>query len=63
MKRTLSAVVIIACLTVGTAHAGSLSDPVVEPEVVMVDAAQTAGHPEMILAALAVMAIILGSSL
>lgn len=63
MKKTLTAVVMLTVLAAGAAYAGSLSDPVVAPEVVMADAVDNASHAEMIIAALAVIAIILGPSL
>lgn len=63
MKKTLTAVAILTVLAAGTAYAGSLSEPIVAPEVVMADAVQSASHVEMILVALTVIAIILGSSL
>lgn len=49
-------------MVAGAAYAGSLSDPVVAPEVVMADTVETASHPEMIIAALAVITIILGAA-
>ena len=63
MKKTLTAVALASLMMAGAAYAGSLSDPVVTPQVVMTEAVQSASHAEMILAAVAVIAIILGSSI
>ncbi|MEQ9175848.1 hypothetical protein [Roseovarius indicus] len=63
MKKTLAAAAIAATLVAGTASAGSLSDPIVTPDVVMVDAQENASNVEGLIAAVAVIAIILGPSL
>lgn len=63
MKKTLAAVAIATAMIAGTASAGSLSDPIVTPDVVMVDAQENASNVEGLIAAIAVIAIILGPSL
>ncbi|MEQ8899320.1 MAG: hypothetical protein RID23_19745 [Roseovarius sp.] len=63
MKKTLAAAAIASLLVAGTAHAGSLSDPIVTPDVVMVDAVDNSSNVEGLIAAVAVIAIILGPSL
>ena len=63
MKKTLAAAAIAATLVAGPASAGSLSDPIVTPDVVMVDAQENASNVEGLIAAVAVIAIILGPSL
>jgi len=46
----------------GTAYAGSLSDPIVAPDVIAADTIQSASHVETIIAALAIITIILGAA-
>ena len=62
MKKTLAAAAIAALLAAGTAHAGSLNDTVITPDVVMVDAVDNSSNVEGLIAAVAVTAIILGPS-
>ena len=62
MKKTLATVAFASILAASTAYAGSLSDPIVAPEVVMADAVESASHVEMIIAALAVILIIVGAA-
>ena len=63
MKKTLATVALASILVAGsTAYAGSLSDPIVAPEVIMADTVESASHVEMIIAALAVILIILGAA-
>lgn len=62
MKNTLAIFALASILMAGAAWAGSLSDPIVAPEVVAADAVQSAASFEGILAALAVIAIILGAA-
>ncbi len=61
MKTILTAVTFVAILG-GAAYATGLTDPIVEPEVVVADAVQSSDDVLMILAAVAVIAIILGAS-
>lgn len=63
MQKTLAAAAITALLVAGPAQAGSLSDPVVTPDVVMVDAVDNSSNVEGLIAAVAVITIILGPSL
>ncbi|GAB4284640.1 MAG: hypothetical protein Kow0058_03820 [Roseovarius sp.] len=65
VKKTIAIFAVASILIAGAAiaaHAGSLSDPVVTPEVVAADTVATASHPEMIVAALAIIVIILGTA-
>jgi len=66
VKKTLAIVAIASFLAVGLfagmADAGSLADPIVEPEIVMADTVQSAPDVYMIVAALAIIAIILGAA-
>ena len=62
MKNTFVAVAVTAALACSAAYAGSLSDPVVAPEVVMADTVASSSYDVQILAALAVMVIILGAA-
>jgi len=62
VKKTLAIVAIASILVAGTAYAGSLSDPIVAPDVVAADTIQNASHVEMIVAALAIITIILGAA-
>ena len=61
MKTILTAFVFAAILG-GAAYATGLTDPIVEPEVVVADAVQSSGNVEAILFALAIMVIVLGAS-
>ncbi|KZY40129.1 hypothetical protein A3731_01675 [Roseovarius sp. HI0049] len=63
MKKTFAAAAIASLLVAGTAQAGSLSDPIVTPDVVMVDAVDNSSNVEGLIAAVAIIAIILGPSL
>lgn len=62
MKKTLTATAIAAVLIAGTAYAGSLSEPVIPPDVVTADAVENASSVEGLLATAAVIAIILGAA-
>jgi len=62
VKKTLAIVAIASVLVASAAYAGSLSDPIVAPEVVAADTVQSASHVEMIVAALAIITIILGAA-
>lgn len=66
MKKTLAIVAIASFLAIGIfsgmVEAGSLSDPIVEPEIVMADTVQSAPDVYVIVAALALIAILLGAA-
>ena len=62
MKKTLIAVALTALVAGGAAYAGSLSDPIVAPEIVMADTVASSSYDVQILAALAVIVIILGAA-
>jgi len=62
VKKAITIAAVASILLVGAAYAGSLSDPIVAPEVVMADAVQSASHVDTLLAAVTVIAIILGAA-
>ncbi|WP_397542965.1 hypothetical protein [Roseovarius salis] len=62
MNKTLIAVTFAAILVTGAAYAGTLSDPVVAPEVVVADAVESSSNVEGLIAAVALIAIILGAA-
>ncbi len=62
MKTRTVAVIYTAIFLSTSAHAGSLSDPVVEPEVIVAETEQSSEDVQGLLAALAVMTIVLGAA-
>ena len=62
MNKIFLAAALAALLVAGTADAGSLSDPVVAPEVVAADTVESSANVEGLIAAVTVIAIILGAA-
>lgn len=60
MKKTIIAAAFLSMM-VGTAYASGVTEPFMEPEVIAADTSANINHL-MIIAALAVMAIILGAA-